>query len=75
MILEMAMVLVFKTNVQERELAHQLTQQLLSFFSECKITFDLEDCDKILRLEGPSIDPDKVVRELENNGILCEPLE
>jgi len=75
MILEMAMVLVFKTNVQERELAQQLTQQLLSCFSECKITFDLDDCDKVLRVEGSTVDADKIVQELAYSGILCEPLE
>ena len=75
MILELAMVFVFKTNVQERDLAQQLTQQLLSCFPQSKITFDLEDCDKILRAEGSSVDPDKIVQELASGGILCEPLE
>ena len=43
----------FKTNVQECELAHQLTQKLLLCFPHSKINFDLHDCDKILRVEGP----------------------
>lgn len=69
------MVLVFKTNVQECELAQQLIERLLSCFPHCKINFDLQDCDKILRVEGHHVQPEKIIQELSNSGILCQPLD
>lgn len=69
------MVFVFKTNVQECEVAQQLTQKLLSCFPHYKINFDLEDCDKILRVEGHSVEAERIVQELAQAGIFCQPLE
>jgi hypothetical protein len=69
------MVFVFKTNVQECGLAEQLRQKLLSSFPHCKINFDLQDCDKILRVEGHPIESERIIRELTERGILCQPLE
>jgi len=69
------MVLVFKTDVTERELAQELTQSLLSSFPHSKVNFDLEDCDKILRIEGHSIDPEKIIQQLTLAGVLCQSLE
>lgn len=43
---------IFKTNVQTEIEALLLTRLLGKIFSEAKINFDLEDCDKILRIEG-----------------------
>lgn len=69
------MVEVFKTNVQEHELAKQLTAELLSHFPQCKINFDLQDCDRILRVEGKDILPGKVMQVININGYLCQVLE
>ena len=69
------MVFVFKTNVRECELAQQLTQKLFSCFPHCKINFDLQDCDKILRVEGHPVEPERIIRELTEAGIFCQPLE
>ena len=44
------MVEVFKTNVQHKELADQLVSVLQGRIDFCKINFDLEDCDRILRV-------------------------
>jgi len=69
------MVFVFKTNVLEFDLAQQLTSKLLSCFPHCKINFDLEDCDKILRVEGHEVQPEKVIEVLTVHGIECHSLE
>ncbi len=63
---------VFKTNVNEVELSEILIRQLLHHFPESRVNFDLEDCDKILRVEAKAIIPEKVVEVLNANGYSCE---
>ena len=45
------MVEVFKTNVKDPDHASQLIDQIHLSFNEYKANFDLDDCDKILRVE------------------------
>jgi hypothetical protein len=65
---------VFKTNVQEVEGANLLIQKLLKHFPNYKINFDLEDCDKILRIAGNHINAKVVLEIVWNNGYFCEAL-
>lgn len=69
------MVEVFKTNVQRQKQARILEEALASQFPSIKINFDLEDCDKILRVEGKKLAPDKIIKLLHSNGYLCQVLE
>ena len=46
------MIEVFKTNVQSKEDANLILKDCSDFFPEWKIGFDLEDCDKILRIDS-----------------------
>lgn len=41
---------VFKTNVADPERAKWLVDQIERHFSNCKVNFDLDDCDRILRV-------------------------
>jgi hypothetical protein len=68
------MVEVFKTNVQEATQAEKLVNLLYSSFPARKINFDLEDCDKILRIDGHDHYSSKVIETLRNNGVWCEEL-
>ena len=68
------MVEVFKTNVQHRELAEQLVSILRGRFAFFKINFDLDDCDKILRVEGKQICVETIVEILNTHGLQCEVL-
>ena len=68
------MVEVFKTNVQYRELAEQLASILQSRFTFCKINFDLDDCDKILRVEGKQVCAEIIIEILNTHGLQCEVL-
>jgi len=68
------MVEVFKTNVQHRELAEDLASILRERFSFSRINFDLEDCDKILRVEGKQICVEMIIETLSNRGLECEVL-
>ncbi len=68
------MVEVFKTNVAEVELSEHLIQQLTAHFPESLINFDIDDCDKILRVEAASVATEKIVQILNSNGYSCEVL-
>ena len=69
------MVEIFKTNVVEVDRSNLLLQRLLSHFPSDKINFDLEDCDKILRVEGENIVPEKIREILNEEGHFCEILD
>lgn len=46
------MVEVFKTNVEHRDHAEMLVDQIHQVFAEYKANFDLQDCDRILRVKN-----------------------
>ena len=68
------MVEIFKTNMQHSELAEQLASILRDRFAFSKINFDLQDCDKILRVEGSQICVETVIEILSTHGLECEVL-
>lgn len=43
---------IFKTNVFDKATARMLVRNLKRVLPQSKINFDLEDCDKILRIES-----------------------
>ena len=69
------MVEVFSTNVAGNDQVNMLVQELLVHFPSSKINFDLEDCDKILRVEGEPVWPEKIIAVLKSNGYRCSILE
>ena len=70
----MEMVEVFKTNVQEVDASRMLTKKLLEHSQADKISFDLEDCDKVLRVEGRCVLPDQIIDLITSFGYQCEVL-
>jgi hypothetical protein len=66
------MVEVFKTSVRKKYEARLMLTLLSEKFPHFKINFDLDDCDKILRVEGIKIKPDQIIRSLKVNGYHCE---
>lgn len=69
------MIEVFKTNVETASDANNIVQVLLQHFPGSRINFDLQDCDKILRVEGKDFSTDKIRLLLTKNGFCCEVLE
>ncbi|MGM8362258.1 hypothetical protein ACSV4D_10120 [Flavobacterium sp. ARAG 55.4] len=43
---------IFKTNVTHNQLANKIVADLKHLYPEYRINFDLEDCDKVLRIES-----------------------
>jgi hypothetical protein len=46
------MVEVFKTDVNDQNEARMLVDRIHKAFAHCRANFDLQDCDKILRVKG-----------------------
>lgn len=72
--LHKAPVEVFKTNVQQHEHAKKILTELQVNFPLCRINFDLEDCDKILRIEGHSFIVQNIIRIVLDNAYACSVL-
>ncbi len=70
------MIEVFKTNVKEDCHANLLVDQIHKIFEGHEANFDLEDCDKILRVKCRSgfIQPSKFIRLLNDFGFQAEVL-
>jgi len=69
------MIEVFKTNVQFEEQGERILASLAQLFSSLKINFDLEDCDKILRVEGNDFSVELIRETVHRFGHTCELLE
>jgi hypothetical protein len=71
------MVEVFKTNVKDQRQAFSMVLQLIEKFSSYHANFDLEDCDRILRIEckTETINSSAVISVLKQSGFYAEVLE
>lgn len=70
------MIEVFKTNVLFQKDALQIADTLEKIMINAKINFDLEDCDKILRIEGNNTFKNKdIMNFLKGLGYNCEILD
>ena len=69
------MIEVFKTNVHEFSQAQKLVALLRKHFPDSRINFDLDDCDKVLRVEGNSFKTEKVMNLVTQKGFLCKVLD
>lgn len=67
------MVEIFKTNIESDQEAAEILNALQFAFPDYKMNFDLEDCDKILRVESTSVDTGAIqfrLDELHINSLL-----
>ena len=69
------MVYVFKTSVKFKKQIKIIVQELDKITETQKWNFDLEDCDKILRIEAKKINPTKIANVLNSLGFYCNELE
>ena len=68
------MIHVFKTSVTSQKDVKRITPHLIELLIQSKWTFDLEDCDKILRVESEQDVSFQVVSILEKLDFKCEEL-
>lgn len=71
------MIEVFKTNIAEPHAAGLVMEVIHLHFHTLKASFDLEDCDKILRIqaESGSIPAAGIIRLLRGMGYIAEVLQ
>jgi len=68
-------IFIYKTNVSTQRHVQQVRTLFERVLSIKRWTFDLEDCDKVLRIEAHGLRPETIAQLLVNAGIFCEPLE
>jgi hypothetical protein len=66
---------IFKTNVQNEADKNYVTAFIQSKFPGYKINFDLEDCDKILRVEGNGLELKNIINCVNSIGYICVRLD
>ena len=69
------MIEVFKTSVQQATEANDIVALLLQYFPGNKINIDLEDCDKVLRIEGQNFTAEKIIVLVNEKGYDCQIME
>ena len=66
---------VFKTNVDDWEDAQALTLELCQLFPNSRINFDMEDADRVLRIEAVEICVEKIIEFMKTKGYQTSILE
>lgn len=69
------MVGIFRTNIIRPEDATDIKAILNYLLRPIRITFDLEDCDRILRVEAKFFDAFEVINTVNICGFNCELLD
>lgn len=67
-------VLIFRTNVDTPKAVRRLAPLLNGHLFISKWNFDLEDCDKILRIETAAKISEEIIKILRSRGFDCEEL-
>ena len=72
----METVLVFKTSVKTNRSVSKVKPLLDRLLDKSeKWSFDLEDCDHILRVEAVSVQATAIIEKLRHAGFACQELE
>jgi len=66
------MIRVFKTNIASLRTVLFIKRKLLKYYPDSKVTVDLEDEDRVLRVEGIHFEERKVRAIVEGYGCCCE---
>lgn len=68
-------VYVFKTTVHDHLMVAALKPRLDELTAPGRWNFDLNDCDRILRVETPTPRTEKIIACMRQLGVVCEELE
>ncbi len=69
------MVAIFKTNVTDFSKADEIISMLSHHLPGCKINFDLQDCDNVLRVKGNNVSPTQIIQLVSSAGAVCTLLD
>jgi len=65
------MVAVFKTNITHPVAANKMIKGLLGLYPDLTISIDLDDEDRILRVEGDCFDIIEICAMIERKHFIC----
>ncbi len=68
------MVIVFKTDIEATNVANKVLSDLTAYYPNHRINFDLEDIDRILRIEGHPIESGRIIDLLQSKNHYCDEL-
>jgi len=68
-------VLVFKTNLRFKKQINAVTPYINNLHGIARWNVDLDDIDKVLRIESDNLSPRKVEHTLKQAGYFCEELQ
>ncbi len=68
-------ILIFKTNVTSKKKVSMIAPLFTPFPTIRKWNLDLEDCDKVLRIEATGLNPGFVEQLLFRAGFICQELD
>ena len=66
------MVEIFKTHIHQKVAADELIQQIQKCCPAAKINVDLDDCDRVLRIEDDRISVSEIIKLTADLGHYCE---
>jgi len=66
---------ILRTNITRKSDFSRIRDDLEKKPGILSCTIDLEDCDKVLRVECENVTMSKVVEEVSRHGFFCEELE
>lgn len=69
------MIEIFKTDVQKVSQAKRIVDLLNDYFPGNRINFDLQDSDKVLRIEGDAFRSTEVIMLVKQSGFTCNILD
>lgn len=69
------MIYIFKTSVKTKRQVVRLRPVLDKLLQSVRWSFDLDDCDKVLRVDGSHNISATVIKALNEKGYDCEELE
>ncbi len=68
-------IFVFRTSVNSAHGAELLAPHLRTLIGVQRWNFDLQDCDRILRVVSQGACSEAIIATVQQHGFLCEPLE
>jgi hypothetical protein len=66
------MIYVFKTSVETEKEICELKPDLDKLLPQAKWNFDLDDCDRILRIDSQTENTQAIIKLLQDTGYECE---
>lgn len=75
MVTQLHTVLVFKTNKNVPDYTEQVDRALENFKGKIQWNLDLDDRDKILRVESDQVTAEEIIEKMRQADFYCEELE